>query len=72
MWWNGSSTWMWFAAVPMMLVVWGLIAMVVLPWARDGRDRPTSPRQRLDERLATGEIGVDEHRTRRAELEHRS
>lgn len=71
MWWNGTWTWMWFAMVPMMLLMWALIAMVLLPWARDGRERPASPRERLDERLATGEISVDEHRTRRSELEHR-
>ena len=72
MWWNGSWTWMWIAMVPMMLLMWALIAVVFLPWARGGSDRPPSPRERLDERLATGEISVDEHRTRRAELESRS
>ena len=50
---------------------WTLIAVVVIPLVRNGRDRLTSPRERLDERLAAGEISVDEHRTRRAELEQR-
>ena len=58
--------------VPMMLLMWALVAVVVLPWARSGRDRPLSPRERLDGRLAAGEISVDEHRTRRSELEQRS
>ena len=72
MWWNGSWTWMWIAMVPMMLLMWALIAMVLLPWARSGRDRPLSPREQLDRRLADGEISVDEHRTRRSEFEDRS
>lgn len=55
-----------------MLLMWALIALVLLPWIRDGRDRPASPRDRLDERLAAGEISVDEHRSRRSELERRS
>ena len=67
MWWNGSWTWMWIAMVPMMLLMWALIAMVFVPWARSGR--PVSPRERLDERLAAGEISVEEHLTRRSELE---
>lgn len=72
MWWNGSWAWMWIAMVPMMLLMWGLIAMVFLPWARNGRDRPLSAREQLDRRLADGEISVDEHRASRTELEHRS
>ena len=72
MWWNGSWTWMWIAMVPMMLLMWALIAAVVMPLVRNGSSRPASPRQRLDERLAAGEISVDEHRARRSELEHRS
>lgn len=72
MWWNGGWMWMWIAMVPMVLLMWALIAMVFLPWARSGSDRPLSPRERLDGRLAAGEISVDEHRTRRSELEQRS
>lgn len=40
MWFDGSWAWMWFAMVPMMALMWLLIALVVLWWARDGRDRP--------------------------------
>lgn len=72
MWWNGSSAWMWLAMVPMMALMWALIALVVLPWARHGSDQLPSPIERLDGRLASGDISVDEYRTRRAELEHRS
>lgn len=72
MWTSGSWGWMWIAMVPMMVLMWALIALVLLPWTRNERDRPPSPLERLDGRLAAGEISVDEHRTRRAELEHRS
>lgn len=72
MWWNGSWMWMWFAAVPMMLLMWALVALVVLPLLRDQRGRPASARERLDERLAAGEISVGEHRARRSELERPS
>ena len=72
MWWDGSWTWMWFAAVPMMLLVSALTAVVLVPLLRDRRGRPASPHDRLDERLASGEISVDEHRSRRSALERRS
>ena len=72
MWWDGSWMWMWFAAVPMMLLMWALIAAVVMPLLGDQRGRPASPREQLDRRLAAGEITVDEHRMRRSELEYKS
>jgi len=40
MWWNGSWTWLWIAMVPMMALMWALIALVLVPLARNGRDRP--------------------------------
>lgn len=72
MWWNGSSAWAWLVMVPMMGLLWALVALVVIPWARHDSDsgRPVSPLERLDGRLAAGDIDVDEYRTRRAELEH--
>lgn len=72
MWWYGSWAWMWIAMVPTMLLMWALVAAVVLPLVRNGRDRPVSPRERLDGRLVAGEITVDEHRLRRSALERRS
>jgi uncharacterized membrane protein len=72
MWWNGNSAWAWLVMVPMMVLMWALIALVVIPWARHDSDRPVSPLERLDKRLAVGDIDVDEYRTRRAELEHHS
>lgn len=72
MWWNGSWMWMWFGVVPVMLLMWALTVVLVMPLLRDRRDGPASPRERLDERLASGEISVDEHRIRRSALARRS
>ena len=67
--WNGGWGWMWLM-IPMMLAVWALIALLVLPWLRTGRERTRSPVDRLDARLAAGEITIEEYRSRRTELEH--
>ena len=72
MWFDGGWGWGWLLMVPMMALMWVLIAMVVLPWTRSGNERETSPVERLDERLANGDISVEEHRARRTELQHRS
>ena len=72
MWFDGGWAWMWLAMVPMMALAWALIAIVVVSWARNGTDRAPSPVERLDGRLAAGDISVDEYRSRRTELEHRS
>ena len=69
--WNGGWGWMWLM-IPMMLVMWGVIALLVLPWLRTGREQTRSPMDRLDARLAAGEITVEEYRSRRLELEHRT
>ncbi len=71
MWFDGGWGWMWLAMVPMTALMWTLIALVVIPWARNGVTLP-SPLERLDRRLASGDISVDEYRTRRTALEHRS
>ncbi len=72
MWFDGGWCWMWLAMVPMMALMWAVIAMVVIPWVRNGTDRAPSPLERLDGRLAAGDISVEEYRTRRTELEHHS
>lgn len=72
MWFDGGWGWMWLLMVPMMALTWVLIALLVIPWARNGRDRPPSPTERLDERLSAGDISIDEYRIRRTELEHRA
>ena len=71
MWWNGSWAWAWMIMVPMMALVWALIAWVIMPRRRNENTRSPSPVERLDERLAASEISVDEYRTLRAELESR-
>ena len=68
--WNGSCAWL--VMVPMMVLMWSLIVWVVMPWARNGSGRPPSSVERLDGRLAAGEISVDTYRTRRAVIENRS
>lgn len=72
MWFDGGWGWMWLAMVPMMALMWAVIAMVVIPWARIGTDRAPSALERLDGRLAAGDISVEEYRTRRSELERHS
>jgi len=72
MWFNGGWGWMWLAMLPTIAFFWALIAMVAIPLVRNGTDRAPSPLERLDGRLAAGDISVDEYRTRRTELEHQS
>ena len=70
MWWNGGWGWMWLFMVPM----WALVAWAIVHFARNGRVGPAEtvgPLGTLDGRLAAGEITVEEHRARRAELERR-
>ena len=67
--WNGGWAWMWLM-IPMMLAMWAVIALLALPWLRTSRDQASSPIERLDGRLAAGEITVEEHRSLRNELEH--
>ena len=66
--WNGGWGWMWLM-IPMMLAVWALVALLVVPWLRTGREQTRSPMDRLDARLDVGEVTVEEYRSRRLELE---
>lgn len=76
-WWNGGVGWGgWLAMSLMMIVVWGvLIFGGIARWrATDRSDRsqppaghPT-PEQLLDERIARGEIDIEEYRQRRESL----
>ncbi len=72
MFWNDGGTWAWWAMLPTMLILWAAIALLFLPWMRTNRDVARPPLERLDDRLATGEISVEEYRERRTELDHRS
>ena len=67
--WSGGWGWMWLM-IPMMMVVWGVVALLVVPRLRAGREQTRSPVDRLDARLAAGEITIEEYRSRRNELEH--
>ena len=56
-------------------VIWlgalGLLAWAIVQWTRRTPDGGTSKsaRELLDERLATGEIDIDEYRRRRAAMD---
>ena len=74
MWWNGGPGWGgWVLMSLIMVIFWGLvIAGGIAAWRSLGRgdrerrpaERPT-PEQLLEERLARGEIDVDEFNRRR-------
>jgi putative membrane protein len=73
-WHNGwSGGWDWLPMMLMMVLVWGgliwLAIVLVRNVARHGANDPTgsrspSGRELLDQRLARGEIDVDEYRSR--------
>lgn len=69
--WNGQWAWAWMM-IAMMLVIVALVAVFVLPRSGTTHDRSHSPIDRLEERLAAGEITIEEYRAFRSELEHRS
>ena len=74
MWWDGGAGWGgWLAMSLLMIVVWGvLIFGGIALWraaSRSDRGQPPAvrptPEQLLDERLARGEIDIEEYRQRR-------
>lgn len=78
--WDYNSGWMpWLMMFPMMLIVWGAVAWVIVAAIRHGGDQlrggsrsgqgaGPNAMQLLDERLARGEIDVQEYRERRDAL----
>jgi putative membrane protein len=65
MYWNGeSSWWTWLSMTVSMVVFWGAVIWAVVAVTRS-RQQPAdrSPQQLLDERLARGEISVDEYQS---------
>ena len=66
--WGYGGHWLWVTA--MMLLMWGaIVAIVYLAFrAPDDEHRPT-PRERLDERMASGELSEAEYGRKRALLE---
>lgn len=74
-WHDGPGGWGWVAMAMMMIVFWGGIAWIIASYLRGGptRTRPVAspgsvsavgPEDILHERLARGEIEVDEYRQR--------
>lgn len=63
MYWNGDWNWgAWLGMTAMMVVFWGAVAWAILAAVRgSGAARPRSAQQILDERLAHGEITVEEY-----------
>lgn len=79
--WNdGGVGWtVWFAMAAMMLVFWGLVIVAVILVARGvggQRQQPGGPSrdalQILDERLASGDIDLEEYHRRRDALLRRT
>ncbi|MBI2708113.1 MAG: SHOCT domain-containing protein [Actinobacteria bacterium] len=57
----------WLLMTGVMLAFWGAIAYLALGWWRNGETASAArrdPKAILDERLARGEIGIEEHRAR--------
>lgn len=83
--WNDGPGWWWIPMSLMMIAFWGGVAWVAVTLVRHntGRTPPTGPtmpphpqapgndaRQILAERLARGEIEIDDYRARLDALEH--
>jgi len=72
MYWDGAHWWAWLPMSLFMIAIWGLLIWAVVrllgEW-RPGRPHRSTPLEILDERLARGEIDIDEYRERRASLE---
>ena len=76
----GSVGWGgWFAMVLVMVVFWGLLVAVVVALVRTGgrgssgaANDPTDARRILDERLARGEIQIEEYEALKRALAARS
>jgi uncharacterized membrane protein len=66
--WHDMDGWDWFWMVAMMAVFWGVLVALVI--ALVGRGTPVSgdahatPEEVLRQRLAHGDIGIDEYRSR--------
>jgi putative membrane protein len=80
--WGGGH---WIAAIVMMVLFWGVLAVVVVAlvrrggWRHHGHDTPTGSRSSADEaerilheRFARGEIDEDEYRRRHDLLRERA
>lgn len=70
MYWNGDWNWgAWLGMTAMMVVFWGAVAWAIVAAVRgSGASRPKSTQQILEERLAHGEITVDEYESLHAAI----
>jgi len=73
MWWNHDIGWVgWLAMTLAMAGFWVVIALIVVALVRTGRqpvEGDLEPRKILQQRLARGEIDLDEYHERLAALE---
>lgn len=79
MYWDHMNGWGWTMMIFWSLIwvgLLGILAYAVVNWARGGSNTPDrgagvdkTARELLDERLARGEIDLDEYQQRRAALE---
>jgi len=73
MWWNNDAGWIGSLAMTLgMAGFWVVIALIVVALVRTGRQPVESelePRQILQQRLARGDIDLDEYHDRLAALE---
>ena len=83
---GGGGNWWWIPMVIMMIAFWGGLAWVIVTLVRHNAHRPTGaaltppsvtpttptvdPRQILSERLARGDIDIEDYRARLDALEH--
>src|SRR5688500_16938493 len=74
MYWNDADWWMWIPMSVFMIGFWGLLVWGVLRLVGSRQPEERRPRtalQILDERLARGEVEIDQYLERRASLEGR-
>jgi putative membrane protein len=66
--WDGGWFWLWGS---LMMLIWAAAIGLVVWLVVRGAHRPSGSRAReiLDERLARGELSVEEYRERRAHLD---
>jgi putative membrane protein len=70
--WDDAEWWGWLPMWLSMIAIWGLLIWGIIRLAGDrwpGRSHRPAALRTLDERLARGEIDVEEYRRRRALLE---
>jgi putative membrane protein len=69
--WDGGWMWLWGSLMMLtwVAVIGGAVWLIVRATRSGDRSRSSNARDILDERLARGEIGLEEHRQLRDQLE---